>query len=193
MHDVRAGISPEERHRREHPHRGGYFAEDYKPPQYALPRSTSFHSEDQDVLLQYMNPNSTAFDWRRALPFLVQHVLFESPLYPDRPAGRVSNFYDAGPSQYHRKPVAYGQPSSQDKASSSSPRIGLVGQNNIKSTSTPRGLRRTFSDESTRSHDSLSSVDLDEVLEEDYEEYVVVPDNVKVPGRHKKDWLHPFS
>ena len=168
MHDVRPGISPEERHRREHPHPGGYFAEEYKPPQYALPRSTSFHSEDQDVL-------------------------FESPLYPDRPAGRVSNFYNAGSSQYHRKPVAYGQPSAQSKASSSSPRIGLVGQNNIKSTSTPGGLRRTFSDESTRSHDSLHSVNLDEVLEADYEEYVVVPDNVKVPGRHKKDWLHLFS
>ena len=168
MHDVRAGISPEERHRREHPRRGGYFAEEYKPPQYALTRSTSFHSEDQDVL-------------------------FESPLYPDYSAGRVSNFYDSGSSQYHRKPVAYWQPSAQSKASSSSPRIGLDGQNNIKSTSTPGGLRRTFSGESTRSHDSLHSVDLDEVLEEDYEEYVVVPDNVKVPGRHKKDWLHPFS
>ena len=165
---MRAGISPEKRHRREHPRHGGYFAEEYEPPQYPLPRSTSFHSEDQDVL-------------------------FESPLYPDSPAGRVSNFYDAGSSQYHRKPVAYGQPSAKSMASSSSPSIGLVGQNNIKSTSTPGGLRRTFSDESTRSHDSLQSVDLDEVLEEDYEEYVVVPDNAKVPGRHKNDWLHPFS
>ena len=165
---MRAGISPEERHRREHPRRGDYFAEEYEPPQYPLLRSTSFHSEDQDVL-------------------------FESPLYPDSPAGRVSNSYDAGLSQYYRKPVAYRQPSARGKASSSSPRIGLVGQNNFESASTPGGLRRTFSDESTRSHDSLHSVDLGEILNEDYEEYVVVPDNVKVPGRLKKDWLHPFQ
>ena len=167
MHDVRAGISPEERHRREHPRQGGYFVKEDEPSRYPLPKSTSFYYEDQDVL-------------------------FESPLYSDSPAGRPSNPYDASSSQYHRKPVAYGQPSTTGEASSSSPRIGLARQNNLGSEPAPGGLMRTFSDESTRSHDSMYSVDLNEILEEDYEEYVVVPDHVKVPGRHKKDWLHPF-
>ena len=30
-------------------------------------------------------------------------------------------------------------------------------------------------------------------MDEDYEEYVVVQDHVKVPSRPKKDWRHPFS
>ena len=167
MHDVRAGVSPEERHRREHLRRGDYFVSEDEPPRYPLPKSTSFHSEDQDVL-------------------------FQSPLYPNSPARRPSNPYDASSSQYHRKPVAYGQPSTRGEASSSSSRIRLARQNNLGSEPAPGGLMRTFSGESTRSHDSMYSVDLNEILEEDYEEYVVVSDHVKVPGRHKKDWLHSF-
>ena len=167
MHDVRAGISPEERHRREHPRRGDYFVKDDEPSQYPLPKSTSFNSEDQDVL-------------------------FESPLYSDSPAKRSSNPYGASSSQYHRRRSPYDQPCAKGEDSSSSPRIGLARKNTSGSEPAPGGLTRTFSDESTRSHDSMYSVDLNEILEEDYEEYVVVPDYVKVPGRYRKNWLHPF-
>ena len=167
MHDVRAGISPEERHRREHPRRGDYFVNEDGPPQYPLLKSTSFHSEDQDIL-------------------------FESPLYPDSPTRRPSNPYDASSSQYHRKPVPHGQPSARGEASSSSPRIGSVRQNKSGSESASGGLRRTFSNESTRSLDSLYDVDLNEIRDEDYEEYEMVPDHVMVPSRHRRDWLHPF-
>ncbi len=168
MQDVRANISTEKRHQREHPHRGNYSDEGDDPLRYSLPKSTSFHSKDQDVL-------------------------FESPLYPDSPVRRPSHPYDASSSEYHWNPAAYGQPSTRGEASSSSPKLGVSRQNALRSESPRSGLRRIDTYDSTSSHDSWSSVALTNPMDEDYEEYVVVQDHVKVPGRPKKDWRHPFS
>ena len=162
------GISPGERHSKERLCRDKHSNEEVEPCPYTSPKSASFYSEDQ-------------------------YVLFESPLYPGSAAGRLSNPYDASSSGYHRKPVAYAQPSARGEASSSSPRLGVSRQNTLVSDSPHSGLRRTDTyDESTDSLDPFSNIPLTDPLDEDYE-YVLVEDRVKVPSRHKKDWWHPFG
>ena len=49
---MRAGKSPEERHWREYPRRGDYSVKGDEPLQYPLPKSTSFHPEDREILYE---------------------------------------------------------------------------------------------------------------------------------------------
>ena len=162
---MRAGKRPEEHHWGEHPRRSEYSDEGDEPLQYPLAQSTSFHSEDNGIL-------------------------FESTPYPDSPARRPSKHCDASSSDYYWNPPAYGQPSAKGEASSSSPQLGVSCQNTVGSESPHSGLKRIDTDKSTTSVGSLSSIALTDPLELDY---VTVPDYVKVPNRHKKNWLHPFG
>ena len=117
-HDAHANISPEERHRRKSPCHGEYSNKGDQPCPYSLLKSTSFHSEDEDIL-------------------------FESPAYPNDLAERPLNPNATNSSESRRKPIPYEQPSTArgetslpppQAVESASPQLGLTRTDTYQST-----------------------------------------------------------
>lgn len=163
----------EEGHQKEHHDRGEGSQGGNEPCRYPLPRSTSFHSKDNDVI-------------------------FESPAFPNDLAQRPLNPYDTSPSDSRRKPIPYEQPSTRGEArgdaGSPPPWSGGPRHNAVGPASPQLGLTRIDTYQSTGSDHSLSSISLEDPMGWDMDEdYVEVPHDVKVPKYHKNHWPHPFS